>query len=115
MEHNDLIDTIVQFRAEQVTNRWHNLATGVLMGPLCLSLPILFFRQKAHNPLSQLGRSDIRGQNNHCISEVNLLATRIAETPIFKNLQQQIKDLWMRLLNLIKKHDPKGTPPHSLC
>ena len=108
MEDPDLIDPVDELRPEDLFDLVHDALFHAL-------IVLLFgrFIRKAQG----LGRydalgADIGGHDDHGVLEVDLVALGVRDMTLVQDLQQDVKDIRMRLLDLIKQYDRIGMAAH---
>ena len=97
-EHNDVINTVQEFRTEEVHQHLLNLFS--VHRALCL-----------HN----LVAAKVTGHDNQGILEVNDTAFTIGQTAIVQNLQQYVKDICMCLFDFVQQDYAVRMTAYSLC
>src|SRR5437660_4389012 len=113
MKYNDLINAIEQLGSKLALHCPQDQFTHIFVR-LALLLFLITVESKRHFFIWQgLHCADIRGEDDHSIFEVNFLAVRVGQTTVFEDLQQEIKDVRMRLLHFIKEHNAIWTAPHQ--
>ena len=66
---------------------------------------------KAHTcVLRNLASAHVGGHDDHRVAEIDRLALAISEASFIKHLQEDVEDIWMRLLNLVEEHHRVGMP-----
>ena len=66
----------------------------------------------ARHAFEQIVRTNIRGHNDHGIFKIHRPALGIGHPPIIENLQQDVKDIVVRLLDFIKEDNRIGLATH---
>ena len=64
--------------------------------------------------LAERLRPQIRGQHDQRLLEVHHAPVPVGQHAVIEHLQQHIKDIRMRLFDLVKQHHLIGPPPHCL-
>mmetsp|Transcript_1391 Transcript_1391/g.4210 ORF Transcript_1391/g.4210 Transcript_1391/m.4210 type:complete len:200 (-) Transcript_1391:440-1039(-) len=64
-------------------------------------------------PLDLLG-AGIGGHDDHGVLEGNLAALGVREVAVFKDLEHEVENVWMRLLDLVEKHEAVGLSPDAV-
>jgi hypothetical protein len=59
-------------------------------------------------------RAEVRGHDDERVPEVDLVAERVGEDAVLEDLQQQVRQVGMRLLDLVEKDDRVRIPPDAL-
>ncbi len=96
-EHNDVINTVQEFRTEEVHQHLLNLFS-------------VHRALRFHN----LVAAKVTGHDNQGILEVNDTAFTIGQTTIVQNLQQYVKDICMCLFDFIQQDYAVRMTTHSL-
>ena len=64
--------------------------------------------------VDQVGRAEVRGQDQHHVAEVDGAALAVGEPAVVEHLEQDVEDLGVRLLHLVEQHHgvrAAGGPP----
>ena len=64
--------------------------------------------------LPQIGRTEVRGHDQHGVAEVDRATLGVGQATLFENLQQRVEDIGMGLLDLVEQHDRERLPAHLL-
>src|SRR5262249_30694126 len=100
IEDNDLVEAIQEFRIE---NPFHFVHHELFHG-----LGASFIRaalESDSGALLQMPRAKVGGHDDDGVTKIYGIAETIAELAVFKNLQQNIEDVGMRLLNFVEQDD----------
>ena len=89
MENHRLIDTIDKLWPEVLGNGAHDLAFHIVIVIICHILNDV--------------RTQVRGHDDHGITEINRAALTVSKPSIIQHLQQDVEDIRMRLFDLVKK------------
>ena len=102
IEDNDLVQTIDELRIECLAHlRHHHLFHLFARG----------FRRALETHRALLlneASADVRSHDDDCVLEIDGVAERVGEQSIFKNLQQNVEDVGMRLFNFVKQQHRIG-------
>src|SRR6185436_14847764 len=89
MEDHYVVDAIEKFRFEMRPQLLQHSVANLLL----VALSIL-----------NLARAEIRGHDQNGVLEVDRASLGISQPAVIQNLEQDIKDIRVRLLNLVKQH-----------
>ena len=110
MKHQDLIDTIQKLWPKKPLHFLHHLPAHIFMTRLFCCLQWESQPRRCHNaPGSYIGRHD-----NHGVLEINRTPLSICDPPIIQNLKKHIKNIRMRLLDLVEQNHGIGMLTYSL-
>ena len=103
MEDHDVVDTVQELRAEVLLQ----LVIHLGLHPLVLrSLVLLAGAGEAHaHGLGDIPRTQVRGEDQHCVLEVHDAALAIGQATFLQHLEQRIVDVLIGLLHLVEQHD----------
>ena len=102
MEDNDVVDTVQKLRAKVRLQSSVDLFLHALVGQQVRT------RAEANRCLAQVGRTEVRRHDQDRVLKVNGPALSVGQATIFQDLEQRIKDVGVRLLDLVKEHDGEG-------
>ena len=109
IEDDDVIDAVDELGRE--------LFLQLLIDHLLRALLVAFdgLLVEAHMTLRrQEARAEVRGHDDERVAEVDLIAERVGQDPIFENLQQNVGDVGMGLLDFVEQHDRIRIAAHAL-
>jgi len=101
MEEDDLIHSVQEFWPELLPQGFHHPTTH-------------FFLVTAAE-LTDILATNVRGHDDHGVLKVHRTPLAVREAPLIQDLQEHVKDLGVRLFDLIKEHDGIRVPAHGLC
>ena len=101
-EDDDLVDAVDELRSEVLPKDVHQ----ILLQPL-----ERFVRPRL---LLNAVRTQVRGHDHDRVLEVDGAPLRVGEAAVVENLEQDVEDVWMRLLDLVEQQHRIGPPPHLL-
>ena len=110
MEDDNLINPVQEFRTKDQLNLIHY----VRLHPLVISCLILLYIKAQLLWVNNRLCPCIGCHNDHRIAEIHLPSLGICNVPVIQNLQQDIKYIRMRLLNLIKQNHRIRMAPYLL-
>src|SRR5262249_36546636 len=114
MEVDDIVHAVEEFRPEQLVELGLNqLADALVLGLFRLWLGLAEIEADPTAAAESI-RADIRCHDENRVAEIHRAALCIAELAVLHDLQQQVEDLRVGLLDLVKEHDAVGTSPHTL-
>ena len=90
-EHHHFIHTSDKFRAQEITERFHDFFPGGCLNIFC----------KAHRTLLALA-ARVGGHNNHGILKIDRAALRICNPALVENLEQNVEHIRMRLFDFVE-------------
>ena len=59
-------------------------------------------------------RSQVAGEHEDRVAEVDRAPLAVGETPVVEHLQQDVEDVGVGLLHLVEQDDRVGATPHGL-
>ena len=98
VEQHHIVESVEELRLERRAHDAHHL--------LALALVVEVGIDQEHRP--QVGRQDQDG-----VLEVDDSSLAVGQTSVIEHLQQDVEDLWMRLLDLVQQDDRVRTAPHG--
>src|SRR5262249_32548463 len=101
LEQDNIIHSVQKFWPEVLTHLPHHRSPGLLG-----ELPV------ARDAFEQIVRADVRGHNDHRVFKIDRPSLSIGHAPVIENLQQDIKDIVVRLLDLVEENDGVGLATH---
>ena len=109
-EHNNVIDTVDEFRTEHLLQLTHDeLFCALEIGDCAVFFCRLVVRGgKAETLLLLLCNetcADVGGHDDDGVLKADHLALRIRQTAVIENLQQHVEDIRVCLFDLIKQHN----------
>mmetsp|Transcript_149164 Transcript_149164/g.362263 ORF Transcript_149164/g.362263 Transcript_149164/m.362263 type:complete len:468 (-) Transcript_149164:229-1632(-) len=115
-EGDRLVDAVEELRPEEGL---HLLMDEVLHPRIGLLL-LVVLRAKAHaesarGALLDRATAQVRGHDHQGVGEGDRPALGVGHPAVVQQLQQQVEDVGVRLLHLIKEHQGVGPSAHGLC
>ena len=103
MKYDDLIHSIEKLRPKRPPQILQDHRSDILIrSPTRL---VLRGKTKWSSCIGDGLRADIGGHDNDGVPKIDLSSERIGQASILHHLQEQIKHILMRFLNLIKQHN----------
>ena len=100
VKQQGFVKPVQKFRTEGGLHIRHNRITR------CITVLTIIKREQMVCP-------DIRGQQDNGIGKIDTAAMTISQVTFIQHLKQNVENIGMRLLDLVKQHDLIGTPSHS--
>ncbi|GER31473.1 200 kDa antigen p200 [Striga asiatica] len=107
LENNVLVDPVHKLRPESLSRQLNHLPLHHLVNRV---LPILRIPKRLQNIM----RPDIRRHDQNRVCEAHSPPLRIRNPPIIQQLQQDIKNIVVRFLDLVKKYNRVRPAPYNL-
>ena len=104
MEDHDLIDSVEELRSELLPQRLHHFVFHVLIGRRVIATAVVQDQVAAH-----VGR-----HNHDRVLKVYCAPVPVGEPAIVEDLEQHVKHVGVRLLDLVKEDHRIGPSPHRL-
>ena len=105
MEDFNSIETVDELWTHRLLQSFHrSIFTSFVVFSDKLILGFLVTRETESLVVIHFVRTEIGSQNDDGIIELHAITLTVGENPIFKNLQQHIKDIWVSFFNFIKEH-----------
>ena len=110
LENDNLVDTVEEFRPEQLLHLGHDATLDLLVGQALVRLR----REAERLCLDDVARADVRRHDDDRVAEIDRATLAVGKATFLENLQQDVEDIRMRLLDLVEQHDRVRTLAHSL-
>ncbi len=94
MEHDHLVEPVLELGPEGLPNGAHHVVAGIVAGG----------GGKAHSRAAVAGRPQVGGEDDEAMAEVGDVAERVGEPSVVEHLQEQVPDVGVGLLELIEEH-----------
>ncbi len=92
IEPDNVIQTVTEFRRKDLLDLFHRIGAVILM-------------DQADGFTLGLTHPGVGGHHHHHVAEVCLAPVVVGQRPVIHHLQQQVKDIRVRLLDLIKQQN----------
>jgi hypothetical protein len=89
------------------------LVIDLLLHPLVVVLATALGEAQTDR-LADVGGTEVGGEDQHGVLEVDCATLTVGETAILEHLQQAVVDLLVRLLDLVEQHHRERLAPHLL-
>src|ERR1051325_8240592 len=109
VEDDDVVDAVDELGGELLLQLLMDELFGALLLPIRRLLP------EAHVALrGEEARAEVAGHDDQRVAEVHLVAQRVREDAVLQDLQEDVRDVRMRLLDLIEEDDRVRIAAHAL-
>ena len=98
---HDIVDAVQELGPERGTQSFHGFSASAL-GIVA-------------RKLKESRRTNVAGHHQHRIAEIDLASLAVGQPAVFENLQENVEDVRMRFLDLVKQNYRVRTPPHLFC
>ncbi|KJV02376.1 hypothetical protein VF34_02190 [Rhodococcus sp. PML026] len=101
MEHDDVVDTVQELGAEVLLQ----LVVDLELHPLVVRSGAFTRGEAEADCLRDVRGTEVRGEDQHGVLEVDRASLAVGETAVFEHLQEGVVDLLVCLLDLVEQHD----------
>src|SRR5208282_2855819 len=119
VEDHDFIDAVQELRAEVLEKRLLNLPLQSLTQHAGLADRASRFRGHADGAIDAVHgfvdkmAADVRGHDDDRVLEIHGAALAVGQPAVFKNLQEDIEDVGVRLFDFVEEQNGIGPAPHQ--